>query len=1107
MNAVLAVGLALGIGSARAQTPPSRTWTGAAATGNFTDSGNWSGSSVPTSAFDQDVTFSAAGTAQTIKMPSGGFTLDDITFSGASRPAYTFVGPGTFTLTGIISTTTSGGDVVFASSLGITLARDPDNNIHTVSLADNSTVRLESNINEVIGTAGAGSFIKSGNGTFTLSGSNSFTGGITLNAGTLNLNSATAPGTGTLIIDGGTIDNTSGVAITLTNNNAQTWGSNFTFGGTNNLNLGTGAVSLTGNRTVTIDGGSLTVGGVIDEPASARSLTKAGPGTLILTGANAYGGNTIISAGTLQIGNGGTSGSVAGNIVDNAALVFNRSDSPTFSGAISGTGTLTKLGAGTLTLSGNNTYTGSTAINSGTVQFAQESSLKNTNWTAAKFTVASGATAAFNVGGTGEFTSNDFITFAALGSATGGFQSGSTLALDTSNAAGGTFTHASAIANPNGGANLLGLAKLGTGTLILTGASTYTGGTTVKAGTLQIGAGGTAGSIAGNVVNNAELAFSRSDAVSFGGVISGSGNLTLQGGGNFTLTGLNTYSGTTTIIQGSTLTAGTANTLPAATQVAVSFGALVVNASQLIAGLSGSNTGNVTIAGSQTLTLNNATNNSFGGLISGGGAFVKNGAGTLTLTNANTYTGGTTVNAGNLILNNTGSSGTGTGDVTVGSGATLTVSPGNAAGSVSGNIANSGAVVFARTDPNTYAGVISGPGTFEKKSSGNLTLTGANTYGGTTTLSGGTLTIGVTNALPTSAQISLALGSILNVANDQTIAGFTGADGSGASILLGLGKTLTVAMPVANTSTTFAGSVSGDGVFAVSGAGNDIVNLTGSVTNSGGTVVGDGASLVVASGGSISGPITTNGILSFGNSGSQVVSNVISGTGGLSTSAGTTTLTAANLYSGPTSVAGGKLIVSNTSGSATGTGTVTVSSGGILGGSGFISGPLVLGAGGTVSPGNSPGNLSVGPTTFAGGATFAFDLNDAQGSPGTNWDLLSISGTLTITATSASPFVINLVSLDSANNPGLAQNFNPAQSYSWQFVTSTGITGLTAPDVFDFSTSQFQNSLAGGTFGVSQVGNSLFLDFTPVPEPSTWALLSLGAAALAFGAWRRRRSA
>jgi len=93
-----------------------------------------------------------------------------------------------------------------------------------------------------------------------------------------------------------------------------------------------------GSKTLTISNGSTTYAGII---GGTGGLTLTG-GTEILTGTNTYTGGTTISAGTLQIGNGGTSGSVAGNITNNGALAFNRSDSVTYAGVISGTGSLTQ---------------------------------------------------------------------------------------------------------------------------------------------------------------------------------------------------------------------------------------------------------------------------------------------------------------------------------------------------------------------------------------------------------------------------------------------------------------------------------------------------------------------------------------------------------------------------------------------------------------------------------------------------------------------------------------------------------------------------------------------------------------------------------------------
>ena len=104
---------------------------------------------------------------------------------------------------------------------------------------------------------------KTGTGTLALAGSDTYSGGTTLSAGRLNVNNAAALGTGPLTISGGTIGNTSGGAITLSTNNAQNWNGNFTFAGTNDLNLGTGAVTMSSSRTVTVASNNLTVGGPI----------------------------------------------------------------------------------------------------------------------------------------------------------------------------------------------------------------------------------------------------------------------------------------------------------------------------------------------------------------------------------------------------------------------------------------------------------------------------------------------------------------------------------------------------------------------------------------------------------------------------------------------------------------------------------------------------------------------------------------------------------------------------------------------------------------------------------------------------------------------------
>jgi autotransporter-associated beta strand protein len=158
-------------------------------------------------------------------------------------------------------------------------------------------------------------------------------------------------------------------------------------------------------------------------------------------------------------------------------------------GTAPSSGGVIKIGSGILTLSGTNTYSQSTTILGGVLQFAKQASLyggTSASWTAANITTGSGATLALNVGGVGEFTASDITTIAAIGTGTSGFQNGSTIAFDTTNASGGAFAYSGSIANTNGGSNTLGLLKKGAGALTLSGNSTYTGPTTVNVGGLVL---------------------------------------------------------------------------------------------------------------------------------------------------------------------------------------------------------------------------------------------------------------------------------------------------------------------------------------------------------------------------------------------------------------------------------------------------------------------------------------------------------------------------------------------------------------------------------------------------------------------------------------------
>jgi fibronectin-binding autotransporter adhesin len=252
----------------------------------------------------------------------------------------------------------------------------------TVSLAGNST--YAGTLQDGPG-GGALALIKAGPGMLTLghvgatSGANTFSGGLTLSAGQLNINyggsssSNSAIGTGLFTVDGGTIGDTSGSAVALATNNPQQWNGDFAFAGPGDLNLGTGNVTLGASRQVTVNAGNVTVGGPIS--GMGFSLTKAGPGILTFAGNNTYSGGTSVVGGTLRTIGGGTLG--AGSLIITAAngitsavnLAGSNQDVSSISGTIAGSGTATFSVAAGVTLtdnqsSGNTSYQGALA-NSG----------------------------------------------------------------------------------------------------------------------------------------------------------------------------------------------------------------------------------------------------------------------------------------------------------------------------------------------------------------------------------------------------------------------------------------------------------------------------------------------------------------------------------------------------------------------------------------------------------------------------------------------------------------------------------------------------------------------------------------------------------------------
>jgi autotransporter-associated beta strand protein len=239
---------------------------------------------------------------------------------------------------------------------------------------------------------------------------------------------------------------------------------------------------------------------------------------VVLTGADTYSGGTTISAGFLSIGNGGTTGSIVGNVTDNGTLVFDRSNSVTFGGTISGSGSVVQAGAGTLTLTATNGYQGNTNFASGTISVAADANLG-----------ASTGTLFFGgslTGGTLEVTGAGFSSSRTVTIGGGG----GTVQVDT-----GTLTLSGAISDFSGGSTGP-FSKTGAGTLIVSNAgNSYTGATNVDAGTLEV---------------DGSIATSSLTSVNTGGLLDGIGtigNTSVSGGvfapGNGTPGGSQTVSG------------------------------------------------------------------------------------------------------------------------------------------------------------------------------------------------------------------------------------------------------------------------------------------------------------------------------------------------------------------------------------------------------------------------------------------------------------------------------------------------------------------------------------------------------------------------------------
>jgi len=338
----------------------------------------------------------------------------------------------------------------------------------------------------------------------------------------------------------------------------------------------------------------------------------------------------------------------------------------------------------------------------------------------------------------------------------------------------------------------------------------------------------------------------------------------------------------------------------------------------------------------------------------------------------------------------------------------LQLGNGGASGSIVANVVDNGVLSVNRSDTFTFGGAISGTGAFQQNGTGTTILTAANTYSGATTVNAGTLQAGATNVFASSSAFTVANGATLGLSNfNQTIGSLAGA----GAVTLG-SATLTTGND--NTSTTFSGVISGSGSLTKIGSG--VLTLSGANTYSGGTTLAGGTLSLANSQALGSGALTTTGsVVDYANG--VTIANAIvinSNTTQLQVTTGSATqageiselngprplekigagaliLTAANTYTGPTTISAGALVVNG----AIANSAVTVNAGAMLTGAGTVGATTILN-GGSFAPGapGTPGTMTVqGNLAFQSGALYVVQVNPSSAS------LANVSGTATLAGT------------------------------------------------------------------------------------------------------------
>ncbi len=769
---------------------------------------------------------------------------------------------------------------------------------------------------------------KTGAGTLQLSGANTYTGGTAVNAGTLSVSNANALGSGALTMGGGNLDCSSANLI-LNNNIAQNWNADFTFIGSQNLNLGTGAVTLNATRQVAVTN-TLTVGGGITDSGAGYGLTKTGNGTLKLNGANSYTGTTAVNGGVLLVANT-TQGNGPVTVADGAAAGVTATADTTYwmPGSLtvgSSTGGALQFGVvgttqpamapSSLTLNGTTTinissapfvnnvsyplfsgYTSGTLVlgsqpngllghlvnSGGTVSYAV-TNVAVTTWTAAVSTNWDTTTANWtnSVGGN-HFAANNPVQLNDSANGTGPLLVNITpstvapAAIVVSNTAKSYVIGGLAISGSTG------LTKTGNNTLTLTGTNTFAGDIAISGGTVEIGGAGQlgGGNYLANIQDDATLKVNTTAAQTLSGTISGNGALVKTNTGMLTLSGANTFVGGVT---------NNAGTLQVGNNAGLGTGDLTLNGGTLQNAANIAINNNIVSGGGGTISIPAGGQNVYyGGNLSGTGPLTIGGGGPIMSLNlgfaANTLTGTITIPASpnqTVVRFKTPTAGSATaawditGDnsvrfVTLDFDGTIDFGSLTGPGIIAGNGGNQKIVsVGALGTSTTFSGSLRNGSATEvaltKVGAGVLTLSGGNTYTGLTTVQNGSLVAAAAGAFGANAS-PIALGDATTI----------GGNLSPSLIIAGAySMTHDVTVGYDGTATT--------GIYTLGGNTASSVTLTGSIS------------------------LNQNLVVTQATGGTFTISGTLGGSGGLTkTGNGAVNLAGGYSYAGPTVVNAGTL--------------------------------------------------------------------------------------------------------------------------------------------------------------------------------------------------------